>query len=152
MARPRKPVELLKLQGTYKPERHSGRIEAEGAIGEPPEYLTDQERKAFNDLSEFVVGNVTGKSDTVALALLSILYTSFIKSHKEYKGDFLIETQRGGKKANPAYKILLPILMKALQEFGMTPASRQKFNVQPEEERDPLAELIAEKQAIRGTG
>lgn len=152
MARPRKPVELLKLQGTFKPPRHNERLQAEGSLGEPLPFLTEQEKQAYNDLAEYVVDNVTGKSDTVSLALLAILYTSFINAHKEYRGEFLLETQRGGKKANPAYKILLPLLMKALQEFGMTPAARQKFDVTPEEDRDPLAELIAENKAIRGTG
>lgn len=92
--RPRKPVEVLKFQGTYRKDRHGGRQEVPldelPAIGDPPEHLTERQRKIWQELKLAAVPGVLRVSDSIFLEITVRLLDSY-RHDPEFKVGHLKE-------------------------------------------------------------
>jgi len=114
MARPRKPTNIIKLQGGYKdhPARlkeREGEPENVNPIGGPPSILGEQECGVWAELVKMSIPGVLGEADRMALEVLSRLIVKF----------------REGEATGPE----LSQITKLLSQFGMTPADRSKINI-----------------------
>ena len=134
MPKPRKPVELIKLQGGYQPVRHDERAKTSDAypVGtpEPPEWLSPRASEAWT----FVCGllspiGVIRPTDALALEVLCSTYAEWREAQGSEMGPREVDMIRSA-------------LMRQLTEFGLTPVSRQKVSATKDKiEQDPWAEL-----------
>lgn len=115
--RPRTPTNILKLNGSAKrhPERMKER-ENEPVntqpIGEPPEFLTDVEKSAFNEIVNISITGVLGQADRISVERAAVLLCKC----------------RGLSDAPASYSEQAQ-LYKYLGQFGMLPADRSKISI-----------------------
>lgn len=125
MARPRKPTNVLRLKGADRvhPERmreREGEPENVCPIGGPPEWLDEDERKAWGDIVGQAIPGVLGGADTVSMEVAAMLLAKF----------------RRGENTGPE----LSQLIKLLSQFGMTPADRSKINLPGKKKKNAFAD------------
>ncbi len=76
MPTPRKPVELLELAGTFRPDRHArlrGAPKSDRGIGDPPACLGPDEAAAWREFVSNAPAGVLTSGDRVALECLAVL-------------------------------------------------------------------------------
>jgi hypothetical protein len=120
--RPRTPTNILKLRGADKV--HPGRLkerenepENNILIGAAPNYLDEQESKAFDLIVKESINGVLGGADRMAVAQAAKL--------------FVICTGQNFEDGEPvkATSNQQNLFFKYLSQFGMTPADRSKINI-----------------------
>lgn len=117
MGRPRTPTNVLQLKGAFakNPARgreREGEMEAIGELGAPPDWLTESERGAWEELRGMQPSGCAGTSDRAHMAMVSKLY-AFCK-------------------VTPVEDIppaILARLMAGLGLMGMNPSDRSKVKV-----------------------
>jgi phage terminase small subunit len=122
MARPRKPTNILSLKGAFKkdPSRLKEREnepENNIPIGSAPDYLDEQESKAFDLIVKESIDGVLGGADRMAVAQAAKLFV-ICTGQKFDDGDQVKATSNH-----------LNQFFKYLSQFGMTPADRSKINI-----------------------
>ena len=140
-----KPTALKKLQGTYRPDRDGG---ADDALNKKkpvcPSFL-DKDAKAewrrvVNDLYD---AGLLRNVDRTALANYCQLFSTWKQATElvQEKG-LVIKTSNGNIIQSPALgiaNVAAREMMKALQQFGMTPVSRARLEPdKPEEKEESL--------------
>jgi phage terminase small subunit len=126
MARPRTPTNVHVLRGTGKvhPERMRERKnepKEDRQIGDIPEYLAEDEKKAWREIVTNVIPGVLGQADRNSVELASVLMAAFRRR----------ETTSSD----------LGQLIRLLGQFGMTPSERSKINVGGKgKEENPFAD------------
>jgi hypothetical protein len=120
--RPRTPTNILKLRGADK--AHPGRLkerenepENNISIGAAPDYLNEQESKAFDLIVKESIDGVLGGADRMAVAQAAKL--------------FVICTGQNFEDGEPvkATSNQQNLFFKYLSQFGMTPSDRSKINI-----------------------
>lgn len=128
MGRPRKPSNVLELSGAFKqhPSRRRTGVKApDRSIGAPPEHFDDHQRAAWAELVRDAPPGVLKASDQVALALAASLMAEFRQAPYAFTA---------AKHSN---------LLKLLQQFAMTPSSRENFSLKVHDEIcDELREFL----------
>ncbi len=72
MPAPRKPLQLLKVSGGYRPSRHAGRNDPDsGPLGDAPGHLTAQQRDIWAEVVGRVAAGVFQASDRIFLEMLA---------------------------------------------------------------------------------
>lgn len=154
------PTEMKKLRGginTYHRSMPENEIEPKkySKPPTPPRRLNDIGKKEWKRISkELHRLNLLTKIDTVALEAYCACYATWVQAQQEIqeKG-LLVNAPSGYPIINPLVSIAnttLKNMYKFLVEFGMTPSSRTKMNVQPKEEKkDPLKEFMSKKKIER---
>ena len=77
MPRPHKPVEVLELTGTYRPDRHArlrGAPKSDRGIGEPPACLAPDEAAAWREFCRDAPAGVLTSGDRWALEQVARLH------------------------------------------------------------------------------
>jgi hypothetical protein len=125
MARPRKPTNVLKLNGTQN--RNPGRLkEREGEpdniapLGDPPIELTDEESDCWRELADISIPGVLGKADRIAVEMAAKL---------------LVRLRSG-----EAPQAEQGLFFKYLSQFGMLPADRSKIALNPKKPKNRFDE------------
>lgn len=97
---------------------------------------------------------VLSEGDLPALEMLCLHYSVARDAVTMLEEDGLtVDTVQGGVKKHPAAAVLVEnsrLLRAYLSDFGLTPASRVRLKVDPDEKEQSLAELLFE--AARGGG
>lgn len=157
MGRPRKPTELHVLNGNPSKKKDLGKNEPKPApiveTPKPPTWLNKYAKKEWKRLAPGLtrIGLLT-EADIGSFVMLCQSYGRWEEYERdvEKNGSTYIYINKGGgeneverpqtKLAHKAYE-----RYKALcTEFGVTPASRTRIEVRPEEqEQDPMEELLS---------
>ena len=130
MARPRKPSNVLALNGSFKKHpdraRERGREpQPAGDIGDPPDHLSEGARACWIELVAFCHEGVLCAADRLFL---------------EY-GARVLWQLRSSEEIDPKLAIRFEVVCARL---GMTPADRSKVSVQKSVgEKDPYGEFAA---------
>lgn len=160
-----KTLEAHLRDGTFRPDRHGPRAEAEkkvararaGRLPSPPAWLPAYGKTEWRRIVRILhTQGILEKTDRAALAAYCTAWADLRGAQKEIrKHGYLVEGSGGTLKANPAVRIANAAATQIRAyciEFGMTPSSREKVNpiqVTPPAEADPDAE---EKLALRLVG
>ena len=115
MPRPRKPTNILKLNGADKknPSRMRGRENEPlnvNPLGDAPDELNATERKYWDRIKHESIDGVLGEADRIAVSIAAKLMA------KAFSEDGVIAAE-------------LNQLTKLLGQFGMTPSERSRINI-----------------------
>jgi hypothetical protein len=129
MGRPRKPSNVLELNGTFRnqPSRRRATVKpAPGVVGDPPEHFDEIQRREFHEIVRLAPPGVLKPSDAQSVAFLAVLMAEF------HQAPYAFTAAKYGT------------AIKLLQQFAMTPSSRENFSVKTDEEpQDELREFRA---------
>lgn len=140
--------------GTYREDRHGGRLDAfmDSGLPTPPFKLSDDERWAWNLACNHLPPSAICEMDSLALYGLVKFYGRWLKLMQYAEGN--PQDLQGSAMAIGAWKQVSQMLGR----FGMTPADRAKIQMEPlgedeSEEREFQRGLDAELEAeISGNG
>lgn len=144
-----KPSELKKLEGTYRADR-AARNEPKPRVTIPtaPSWLTAEGKKEYRRTAKLLLGmRVLTEADMVALAAYAHEFDEWRSACAvlALEGK-VITSEKGGKYLHPMWGVAnthFKNMLKLLQEFGLTPASRSRIEAQPvEEDKRTLAEKL----------
>lgn len=145
MPRPRKPTSQLKIDGTFRKDRHGDRIDASvdfsGQPLKPPE-LRDEGSALWDKLTnQLAAARIVSELDGPSLAAMCMWWQRYIDLHRAME-QLHISDEDGDileKRANRAWKAFEGVACK----FGMTPADRAKLKAAETKETkdDPLKGL-----------
>lgn len=127
--RPRKPSNVLELNGAFKKDPARGRARADEPvvttdIGEPPKHLRPEVVECWNEIVAQAPARVLTGSDRLIV---------------EYTAEILYLLRYEGFSANTA---LLNRFETALGKLGMTPSDRSKVSAtKSNEQKNPYAEF-----------
>jgi len=126
MARPRKPTNVLKLSGAFEKNPYRGVIRANepqnlDELGEPPDRLSEQQLKAWNEIIENSPYGVLTKGDRHTVELTSVLLAEFWEVGAGMMGTHL------------------NMLNTLLAKMGMNPSDRSKVFAQNPRKENPFS-------------
>ena len=123
MGAPKKPMELRELHGTAHRNKQrnndSAPIKTRG-IGEPPDYLSEDQKKIWDEVVSNMYAGVLGEGDKMAFEMLVRLIHEMRTNFSEMPGAKLSQ------------------LNSLLSKFGMTPSDRTKIVVPKEKKKNPF--------------
>lgn len=129
MGRPRKPSNVLELSGAFKrnPQRRRDTVKArELGLAGAPERFDDVQRECYDDIVRLAPPGVLKASDQPSVELLAVLMAEFRQAPYAFVAAKHAAT------------------LKLLQQFAMTPSSRENFSVKTDDEpADELREFRA---------
>ncbi len=131
MARPRKPSNVLHLNGAFKHDPARGEARANepvaiGDIGEPPAHLDDAVRACWVEIVGLCHPGVLCTADRLVM---------------EHTSQLLAQLRASSWQVHPTILIRFEA---SLGKLGMTPADRSKVSAaKPKEAYDPLDEFTA---------
>lgn len=142
----RKPIELHKAEGTYRPERHKDRsIQADALDGKhkPHPLLTKKGKEYWKRVVPIISKGQILITDTESLAMLCNEMAKYWELNQilEQDGIILNEPNTSGdivKKRHPAEQAqatTLDKILKLLSRLGLTPVDRAKVVMQVQEEK-----------------
>ncbi len=159
--RKRTPSPILRLHGTLRTRENrnpAGEPQPEVERPDMPKFLTGEARLEWERIVPLLLAEkCLTQWDRAALS-------SYCQTWKEYVRlclainritAYTITTDKGNLVQNPlvgAKNRAFNNLLRICGEFGLTPASRSRLNINPGQgEVDPLAELLRRRQAIAGS-
>lgn len=114
MPRPRKPSNILELNGAFKanPQRRRKVIHpAPTDLGAPPAWMTREQAAVWHEIMEIAPPNIIKSTDAIAVSVFACLVC-------EFRADpVLFSSARVAQ------------LMGFFSRFGMTPADREKISI-----------------------
>ena len=148
MSRPATPLSVLKLRGTYRPDRHMKR-EAAGDLptARCPQWLDPSARKVWRRLGPGLtrLGLLTSL-DGPLFAVWCVTYARWQAALKTLDAEGPIYYHGGLKKTSPLVTIvdgLAKQLLALSSQFGLSPVARAKLNVDLSSGEDsPLTEYL----------
>lgn len=147
--RPPKPTALKELAGNPG-KRPLNRNEPKPEVKIPPcpSWLSVEAKREYKRHAKMLVGlRVMTEADRMALAAYAHEFGKWREACErvEFDGPVLVG-EKGGKYLNPWQNIAsnhFKNMVKLMQEFGLTPASRSRIEAQPEDEQEmTLAEKL----------
>jgi len=137
MRRGRKPqlTRLLRLQGTYRQDRHGDRLEplAPGPLLDPPSYLSEAQAARFREIIETAPKNLLRRWDAPTLAGFVIAESVVIEANKaRAEGQLLDRTERGALTVAALLKVqrsYLPLMKQFGELLGFSPVSRSTLKI-----------------------
>lgn len=156
--RPKKPVETLALQGTYRDDRHKNRSDSkaialpkDAVIAAPANYSAKTKKCWDSIVPALIVQGILSEADLPSLDLMFQSYEEFLKAKaaikkfdKQYPDLLDKETIDNRKKLNAWLSQATNDFNKIAARFGITPSERLK-NIQEADKKkteDPLEVVI----------
>jgi len=152
----KKSVEMHRLQGTYRPDRHAGKARIQYPPGaDRPRFLSKWGRQEWDRVAPMLIAaEVLQESDTMILAAYCESYSAWRAAleHLAKHGPVLMvkSTTRTGESIRPAKNPSLQIALDAQRSmlasaarFGFDPTSRMKLETaqaNPDADTNPEAE------------
>ena len=145
-----KPTEQKLLEGTYRTDRAPhNEPKPRVMIPRAPEWLQGVALKEYNRHAKMLVGlRVMTEADRLALVAFTYEYGKWREAEEALneEGPVLYSVKTGAAYLNPWQGIAsnhFKNMVKLMQEFGLTPASRSRIDAQPEDEKQTsLAEKL----------
>ena len=139
--RPPKPTALKELAGNpgKRPLNHN-EPKPKVIIPTCPTWLTAEGKREYKRQAKMLVNlRVMTEADRMALASYASEYSKWREAEDilAVEGSVLI-SEKGGRYLNPMWSVAnthFKNMLKLMQEFGLTPASRTRIEAQPEEEQ-----------------
>lgn len=157
--RKRKSTQTLKLHGTFRKDRHSTAApEPPVTAPEPPKWLTGAALAEWKRIVPLLIKeNCVTAWDRAALTAYCEewkLYSNVTQKIRILKG-LTVTGSKKQKAEHPLLRVREKCFRRLLQvcaEFGLTPASRARLNIQPEQLNDPLQQWLLDQQKRRQGG
>lgn len=140
--RPPTPTPVLKMRGTYRPDRHDSRLSSV-AGGKPicPRHLTGEAKKHWQAVvPPLAAAGVVEKLDTSALTAMCELWLVYRVAHAMWCAD------PKNKNARIAMIESHRAWSATAQQFGLTPAARARLKTPAAEAKDDFEEFLGGKQ------
>ena len=140
-----KPTALRLIEGNREHRPINGNEPKPSPIApQPPEYLSAKALEVWNDLSPKLerLGILT-EIDSLAFTALCIEWAEYVKL-RTMGGESIQTFESGAKQVAPEISIshkCLTQLLKLFGEFGLTPSSRSRLSISPEDD-DDMDDLI----------
>lgn len=147
--RPAKPTELHKLDGTYRPDRHSNGIAADTQLLAPPDHLSGLALEEWLRVaSELHNVNLTTALDITLLEQYCIMYAQWREMVEEVdKHGAVQETQTGYSQQTGYFTVAVKLakeIRDIAKEFGLTPSARSRMRISKEQEaQDDIATALS---------
>ncbi len=129
MGRNRKPTAVLQLTGAL--ERNPGRYHDRKTeprlldeLGEPPKRLTEQQKEAWNEISDNCPCGVLTKADRHSLEMAAVLLAEFWANGAQMQGTHL------------------SLLNTLLAKMGMNPSDRSRVTVPQPKKKNPFTKHV----------
>jgi P27 family predicted phage terminase small subunit len=140
MPTPKKPTAIKKIQGTFRRDRAANEANPDPFIPQPPDFLDSVALAEWNRLApELYDLGLLARIDRAALAGYCTAYSRWCASSEILKTEEqVITTSNGNFVQNPRLGIVrraLDDMRKWAIEFGMTPSSRSRVNVNKDKKR-----------------
>jgi len=149
--RKKKPTKLHLLHGNPGKRKISkDEPQFNPEIPDCPEHLNEEAKKEWQRITPqlYQVG-LLAKINRTALAAYCQAYSRWVEAEGLIKKHgVLVKSPSGFPMQHPALAIANKAweqMMKALVEFGMTPASQARVKIQPKEKEDPLEKFLSAK-------
>ncbi len=157
MGRPPTPTSKLKIAGTFREDRHAGRLDASelglSAEFDCPDHLSEIAKREWNR----IIGSLRplGLATTIDRAVLATYCASWSRwvECEVLLADegLIVEGHRGVMNVNPLTRLSRDsrdAMISSAKELGMTPSSRSSLQMDPSKrEVDPLDALLARRDA-----
>jgi P27 family predicted phage terminase small subunit len=138
-----RPTKLLKLQGTWRHDRHEDRLEPQApgdlAREEPPAHLTEAQKARWRWALERAPANILRSIDREALTAFVVAADLVEQANaaqqlldRGKQLPFLTKSDKGLPTLSPYVKLMLravPILLRAAAECGFTPTARAGMKI-----------------------
>lgn len=155
-----KPIGVHILQGTFRADRHNAaEVEAPVIIPDPPKSLKGEAMAEWDRITRLLAeAKCIADLDRSALAAYCIEWARYVTANNRLRvaNTLLAESTKGTKMPHPLLRVsdrALANMLRICQEFGLTPASRSRLNIDAAAgNEDPLEKLIREQQQRRSTG
>jgi len=140
-----KPTALRLIEGNREHRPINGDEPKPSPIApQPPEYLSEKALEVWNDLSPKLerLGILT-EIDSLAFTALCIEWSEYVRL-RTMGGESIQTFESGAKQVAPEISIshkCLTQLLKLFGEFGLTPSSRSRLSISPEDD-DDMDDLI----------
>lgn len=133
-----KPLNILKLEGGYRPSRHDGRNHASLTDDPPPDRPAHMEGLAAT-VWDYVVAtrsNWLAPSDRMALEHLCDLWVLRTEALTRYRAD------ANSREARTAFRDWSAMFVQVASRFGLTPSDRARLGEEVTENNDTVAEFL----------
>lgn len=153
MGRHATPTSKLKLTGAYRNDRHGDRGEPTHAPGVPsmPSVLTGYAAKEWDRIIGALDSSMLTKADRAMLAAYCVAVSQWRESQEIIDRDgLLLPGHNGSLRRNPALMIqkqAMEVIVSVSARFGLTPADRARMKLGEKKGDDPLADLLASRNA-----
>lgn len=140
MGRPQTPLHTLKLRGSYRADRHGeNHPEIPDEPMDVPAWVMGEAVEHWNEIAEMLSGmGIDSPFYSPALALLVNSLGWYIRLEEQVKSEGVTSmTDKGNAVVNPTWAARNKAweqVMKALREFGMTPAAIRSVRKESPEE------------------
>ncbi|MDP9267275.1 MAG: P27 family phage terminase small subunit [Acidobacteriota bacterium] len=141
MGRPRKPTEILELNGAFKkdPQRRKGRENEPrptGPLGDPPESFEKEEKAMWFEISAQIPAGVATNADRISFELMCKIASK------------VREEGIGGRHGASVGEVAQ--LNNLLGSFGLKPADRSKISVPKRPEEESIFTKLAKSAGTEG--
>lgn len=147
--RPNKPKELKKIEGTYRKDRDRNKAEYPGMVAaSPPEMLPEGAKKVWSRIiPQLVETDILKEIDVTAAAMLCVSLDTYNYCTEQIaKMKELADMRESEDHTNHMRKVFLTRkeafsdAFRLMQDFGLTPVSRQRIVIQAKDDdyQDPL--------------
>ena len=143
--RPIKPMELKKLQGTYRKDRDNSQNIAKFTrlidAGDPPTWFNEVQKNEFMFISgELIRLNILENVDMNLVLAYSLESSSYFRLKKKIEE----EPENCTTQDKIDCRFHLKAMLEIGKEFGLSPISRQKLLIQNKEQpkEDPMAKYL----------
>lgn len=150
--RPAKKTEELKKQGTFRDDRHKGRLQDElpaaTEIPPAPSGMSKRQKELWKEATENMLSlGILNTVDTVFLTRYCELSEQYEKAWADVENRGISIMNGKIERANPnftAAKDMLAVLFRMYDKMGFHPQSRQSIKIQtkPKTKRDPIKEAL----------
>ena len=132
-----KTTAALKAAGTYRADRHAGRMDAAPGSPIPRADLDDEKRELFAQIVENLPKSLVSELDSAALGMICDLYAIYRDAERIWRAD-LLDTD-----ARLAACSAFDRFWKVAMQFGLTPGFRARLIVPADPEDDePFDQLL----------
>lgn len=155
------PKAMLKLHGNYRPDRQGVNApDPPKVVPDPPKVLKGEALEEWNRITKLLAQvECIAELDRATLAAYCLEWARYVNANNRLRvvRTLLAESTKGTKMPHPLLRIsdkALKNMLSICQEFGLTPASRMRLNVEAGAggEEDPLERLIREQAERRRQG
>ena len=146
--RPRKPVQTKIIQGTFQKSRNpkdEARFSSLSKLPAAPKALIKYGKRLWDYGAELVSAGIITAPDVIAFEMCCEVYGRY-KALQEYIDSDPINNVEGAQSGRSAQAQQMnadfSACVKMMNEFGLTPASRNRFGVTKKKDADPDTEKM----------
>lgn len=157
--RPAIPDEIKRIKGTYRDDRANHQKPKFDLVisSDPPSYLSPTAKLAWNEIvPQFIRARMFQSMDQFAVAMMCNELADYWDITKILEGKKYSIVKGRIEISNSSFKMMrlqsekLKNVYKILQDFGMSPSSRQKLKIQPPQDdkppKSPIDKILDEEE------